>query len=220
MNTPGHAVINLALLSHLSPQANLAIVCGAVLPDLPIFGFYMWAKFVDRLPEREIWQEAYLQPRIQTVVATFHSIPIALGCGLVSYLCGWEIAQIICLSCLLHSLEDIPVHNHDAHRHFFPLSNYRFISPFSYWDSRHYGNIVAAIELSLVFAMTLWVFPRVSSISGQILLIVANLYYWLGYFTFYLRKRHQHPCQIEKTLEKALENTLDESESAAFAERK
>ena len=197
MNTPGHAVLNLALLSDLSPHTKLAIFTGAVLPDLPIFGFYVWAKFIDRLPEKKIWSEVYWQPKIQTWVAIFHSIPLA-GIGWsIAYFLGWEIPQILFISCLLHSLEDLPVHNDDAHRHFFPFSNYRFISPFSYWDSRHYGRIVAAIELGLVLMATVWIVPQITSVWGWVLLGLANLYYWLGYYRFYLRKYHKHPCEVK-----------------------
>ncbi len=197
MNTPGHAVLNLALLSDLSPHTKLAIVAGAILPDLPIFGFYVWAKFIDRLSEKKIWSEIYWQPQIQTWVAIFHSIPLA-GIGWsIAYFLGWEIPQILFVSFLLHSLEDLPVHNDDAHRHFFPFSNYRFISPFSYWDPKHYGRIVAAIELGLVLIATVWIVPQITSFWGWVLLGLANLYYWLGYYRFYLRKYHKHPCEVK-----------------------
>ena len=66
MNTPSHAIINLALLIKFQPpQANLAIIIGGILPDIPIFIFYFWAKFIARLPERKIWSEVYYQPLMQ-----------------------------------------------------------------------------------------------------------------------------------------------------------
>ena len=124
MNTPTHGIINLALLiKPQTPQANLAIVIGGILPDIPIFIFYLWAKFIARLPEVKIWSEAYYQPFIQNIVAIFHSIPLAIICWLISYYFGWQILQVICISLLLHSLLDLPVHNDDAHKHFFPFSN-------------------------------------------------------------------------------------------------
>jgi len=37
VNTPGHAVLNLALLGKRDrPERSLPIVIGAILPDLPI----------------------------------------------------------------------------------------------------------------------------------------------------------------------------------------
>jgi hypothetical protein len=39
MNTPGHYILNLALLGKtIAPQHNTAIALGAILPDIPIFG--------------------------------------------------------------------------------------------------------------------------------------------------------------------------------------
>ncbi|HAG83071.1 MAG TPA: hypothetical protein DCL61_18390, partial [Cyanobacteria bacterium UBA12227] len=79
MNTPSHAILNLALISQQSPiQASLPIAIGAILPDAPIFILYFWAKFVLRQPERQIWLETYEQPFWQNWVAMFHSLPLAL----------------------------------------------------------------------------------------------------------------------------------------------
>ncbi|NET29162.1 hypothetical protein [Okeania sp. SIO1I7] len=192
MNTPSHAIINLALLAKPQlPQANLAIVIGGILPDIPIFIFYFWAKFIVRLPEAKIWSEAYYQPLIQNLVATFHSIPLAIILLLISYYFGWEIMQVICISLVLHSLGDLPVHNNDAHRHFFPFSNYRFISPISYWDSKHYGGIVALVEILLVFLATLWIFPSINSGIGKVLIVLVNIFYCSSYIYFYSRRKKE-----------------------------
>lgn len=188
MNTPSHATINVAVLSQISPMAG-AIAFGAILPDLPIFGFYVWAKWSARLPERKIWSEAYYYPVVQDIVAFFHSIPLAVLGWSIAFWMGWDLAQVVCLSCVLHSLCDLPVHNSDAHRHFFPLTDYRFISPVSYWDPNHYGSIAAAVELGLVLAATVWVFPRTEFWLVQILLVVVNGLYGWGYYRFYGRSR-------------------------------
>jgi len=50
-------------------------------------------------------------------------------------------------SCLLHTLVDIPVHHDDGPLVFWPLNwTYRFSSPLSYWDPKHYGREVMAFE--------------------------------------------------------------------------
>ncbi|MGB3532625.1 MAG: hypothetical protein WBA13_03805 [Microcoleaceae cyanobacterium] len=187
MNTPSHAILNLALLGKtISPQANLIIVLGGILPDVPIFIFYGWAKFIAKMPENKIWSEAYYYPVTQDIVALFHSIPLALIGLIIALLFKWEIVQVLCISLILHSLFDLPVHHDDAHRHFFPLSNYRFISPFSYWDPKHYGNIVAFIEIILVLLGTIWSFSFVNSPIGKGLMISVNIFYIFGYSYFYL----------------------------------
>lgn len=185
MNTPSHIILNLAFIGQRSGQTNLVIAFGSLLPDLPIFGFYLWAKFIAKVPESKIWSELYFQDPCQTFVALSHSIPIALLVWSIAYLNGWETLQFICLSCLLHSLEDFPVHHDDAHRHFFPFSNYRFISPISYWDPKHYGAIVAAVELGSVAISSFLVFPRIQFWLGRSLLILVNSLSIFAYFRFY-----------------------------------
>ena len=185
MKTPSHAIINLAILGQQQrPQFNLSIVFGAILPDIPIFVFYLVARFIQRLPEHQIWSEAYYQPFWQNIIALFHSIPLAvIGLVVAHY---WRMTQleIIFASMVLHSCFDLPVHNDDAHRHFFPFSDYRFISPISYWDRRHYGKIVSVVEQLLVLLATVYVFPFVHSYVGKGLMIAVNLVYLISYLYF------------------------------------
>lgn len=181
-------ILNLALISpKLSRQGDLAIAIGAALPDAPIFILYFWAKFVLSQPESQIWSKTYNQPFWQNLVAIFHSIPLAvIGVAIAHYLkLPW--VEILCLSLVLHSLLDLPVHNQDAHRHFFPFSNYRFISPFSYWDRRHHGTLVSVVEKLLVLAATIYIFPAIDSGFGQGLLIAVNLFYLTSFILVSLK---------------------------------
>lgn len=188
MNTPGHYILNLALLGKtIAPQYNSAIAIGAILPDVPIFIFYLVAKYIYQLPEAKIWLEAYYEPVWQNTIALFHSIPLAAIGAIIFY--RWDIkpGMILCLSMICHSLLDLPVHHDDAHRHFFPFSNYRFISPFSYWDINHYGRIIALIEMSLVLAVNSLVMGLLNSPFTKGIVILIDLFYLLGYYRFYLK---------------------------------
>lgn len=190
MNTPSHAIINLALVGTVLekqglPSPNLLIALGSIFPDLPIFVFYFWAKVIARLPEAQIWSEAYYYPIVQNIVSLCHSIPLAAIGLLIAIFYRWPLGQIFCISLILHSLGDLPVHNDDAHRHFFPFSNYRFISPISYWDPRHYGKIVSFLEICLVFLATIKIIPHINSLFGRIVIIIINIFYWFGYAYFH-----------------------------------
>ncbi|MFQ4141580.1 hypothetical protein [Chlorogloeopsis sp. ULAP02] len=49
MNTPSHAILNLAILiTPQQPTATLPIIFCAVLPDMPMFIMYFWAKVIRR----------------------------------------------------------------------------------------------------------------------------------------------------------------------------
>ncbi|MGC1244784.1 MAG: hypothetical protein WA865_01075 [Spirulinaceae cyanobacterium] len=187
MNTPSHYIINLALLGKtISPQENIAITIGAIIPDAPIFLFYFVAKFIQKLPDSQIWSEAYYQPFWQNIISLFHSFPIALIGLLICLTCGWKTGAIFFASIFLHCLADIPLHNDDAHRHFFPFSNYRFISPVSYWDSKHYGKIAAFGELSLVVLVTPLVLTILHSMPAKVILIILDVLAAIAYLRFYV----------------------------------
>ena len=159
MNTPAHLLVNLATLGGGPRRAHTgAIALGALLPDLPMFGFYLWQKLYLATPERVIWGSRYFEPNWQLFFDLFNSIPLA---GL-----GWVVAlalrrtgaALFCASMVAHALLDLPVHREDAHRHFLPFSSWQFVSPVSYWDPAHYGAIVALLETVLVCgsAAVLW----------------------------------------------------------------
>ncbi|HEY9890125.1 MAG TPA: hypothetical protein V6D02_17085 [Candidatus Obscuribacterales bacterium] len=186
MNTPGHSILNLAILGRIQqPTRNWAIFIGSWVPDAALFGFYLWAKLVG-IPEAIIWRETYYDPTWQEVFAIGNSIPLALvGIGL----CYWRKLPhllALCSSMLLHQLEDLPLHHDDAHRHFWPLSDYRFFSPVSYWDEDHFGRYGALAEMSLVLLASVVLWRRTRSRWGRGLLLGVNALYGLAYWTQYM----------------------------------
>lgn len=186
MNTPSHIIGNLALLGRSSsPQLDWPIALGALLPDLPIFLFYAWAKGVAQLPDAQIWSTAYFESGWQGVFALSHSIPVALLGLAIAYGFKHAMGMVLFGSMVLHDLADLPVHHDDAHRHFYPLSNYRFISPVSYWDRDHYGAIVALLELVLVAIATGVLLRRGQPRWGHGLLLATNALYAVGYLGLY-----------------------------------
>lgn len=83
MNTPSHAIINLAILGRKQhTHLNISIAIGAILPDIPIpaFVFCLVSKFIYHLPEPHIWREIYFEPFCQNIFDTFHSFPLILIC--------------------------------------------------------------------------------------------------------------------------------------------
>ena len=153
MNTPAHVVVNLLALTR-KPQAGLthsrcsAIVAGALLPDLAIILFYAW-QLLQGTAETQIWSAEYYRPFWQAWIDSFNSIPLI---GLAMLIC-WQTRRSLWLvffsSMMLHVFGDLPVHHDDAHRAFFPFSDWRFASPVSYWDPAHYGNWFSSFEIIL-----------------------------------------------------------------------
>lgn len=159
MNTPAHIVLNAYVLGR-GRFVRLAwpIAFGALLPDLPMFLFYVYQRGWLSMPERVIWSQTYFLPHWQSLFDAFNSLPlIALGAVL-----AWRTKRTAWLACFasmaVHSSADLLLHHEDAHGHFWPLSAWRFRSPVSYWDPRHYGRVFAALELaaSVAACALLW----------------------------------------------------------------
>ena len=79
-------------------------------------------------------------------------------------------------SMILHALGDLPLHREDAHRHFFPFSDWRFTSPVSYWDPDHYGGYAAIGEVLLVLAVSFFLFRAYRGRGRWIVAGVAGIY--------------------------------------------
>jgi membrane-bound metal-dependent hydrolase YbcI (DUF457 family) len=187
MNTPSHVILNGLVLGGGSRRALwLPITAGALVPDLPMVGFYLYQRVITHAPEHRIWNELYFEPQWQGFFDVFNSLPLAL----LGALLAWRFARpawlAFFLSVGLHCLADLPLHREDAHGHFFPLSDWRFVSPASYWDPGFHGGWVAAAEMVLVVAGSIALGRRSLPwriIAGVTLLLAAS-FGTFAYFTW------------------------------------
>jgi hypothetical protein len=148
MNTPAHIAASLLVWRNASGWAAAsAVTVGAILPDAPMFGFYAYQKLVAGAAESQIWSSEYFRDDWQLFFDLLNSIPLAMLGIVISRLIGFRWGALMFSSALLHLFCDVPVHHDDAHRHFLPLSLWRFESPVSYWDPDHFGQYFIAIEL-------------------------------------------------------------------------
>jgi hypothetical protein len=151
VNTPAHAVVNLLILGRGNrPDTAAPIALGSLLPDLPMVLFYVYHKGLSGRPESEIWGERYFDEPWQALFDVFNSIPLVLTGLVIAWRLGAARWTAFFAGMGLHALFDLPLHHDDAHRHFFPFSDWRFASPISYWDPAHYGDVVALVEISAV----------------------------------------------------------------------
>lgn len=168
------------------------VLLGALMPDLPVLTFYFVCRYILGMSDDKIWQDVYYRDRWFNLFACFHSIPLTgallvLGLGL-----GSHGTALFGASMLLHNLADLPVHAKDAHRHFFPFSNYRFKSPLSYWNPRYWGRVVAAGELLLLVGCSVYMYPALVTWWTKAAVVTANLAYLVGYFAVYYGPYGEH----------------------------
>ncbi len=178
MNTPAHLVLSALLLGRGERRGLwLPITAGALLPDLPMVGFYAYQRVVLENPERTIWSQIYFEPGWQVFFDLFNSLPlIAIG-----LLVAWRFRSrawfAFFLSIGLHCIVDLVVHHDDAHAHLFPISSWHFRSPVSYWDPRFYGQIFAVAEAAFVLVGCAFLVRRSSPRSWRVIGAVTLLVY-------------------------------------------
>ena len=155
MTSPGHIVLSLVALKPLRWPAP-AIAAGAVIPDAALWIFYGTQRFVLGHPEWHIWGPAYRSPAWRAFLDAGHSLPlVALGMLLAAWRrVRWAVALFASMA--IHALLDLLLHYDDAHRHLFPLLDWRFRSPVSYWDPNRYGQLVMPLEAGLIAAGIFW----------------------------------------------------------------
>lgn len=193
MHTPGHALLNLAVIGSVVGH-EAAVIAGAVVPDLPIVFLYLRER-ARGTKDEIIWSEVYQRRHWLAIIHGAHSLPLCALATLLSWIFASPALAAFFCSMSAHSLCDLPVHAHDAHRHFFPFSNYRFISPISYWDPRYHGRTVALVEALGGAACSVFIYcalaPGWTMLTPRtvaILLVATNLWYAQSFYRSFVRR--------------------------------
>ncbi len=165
MNTPSHIIFHIGIRKYLEWK-NIFIpksfVFGALAPDIwlylcvllyiPISKFILWNS--TEYTFRHMFDELYFEHPIWIFAYNILHAPLTLvlflwAVYLLQNYLGkhYKILQWFILGCMLHSALDIPLHHNDGPRIFYPFSDYRFMSPVSYWDTNYYANYIIPLEL-------------------------------------------------------------------------
>jgi len=159
MNTPTHLILAAAVFAKPhQPKLTWAALIGGFLPDFSLYFMVIWHKFVLNTSETVIFGQVYFSKFWQFVFSVDNSFFVwgaILGLAMAARR-GWLIA--LAGGGFLHLMFDFPLHNYDAHAHFWPLTDWKFESPVSYWDPAHYGTIMAPLEylFVLILLAVLW----------------------------------------------------------------
>ena len=172
MNTPSHMLIGAAVFARpLVPATLVAALAGGLLPDVPMFVMVLWSTRITGVPEHEVFGKLYFSDQWQAVFAVDHSFFVWGAAFVIAVLLGQTILRAFAGSGLLHALADFLTHHDDARRQFWPVSDWVFKSPISYWDSRFYGNIFALFEVSLIAALAALLCLRMQRLWQRVLVI-------------------------------------------------
>jgi hypothetical protein len=188
MNTPAHLIFGAAAFGKPADRrVTLSALAGAMMPDVSLYLMVSWSIYVQNISPRIVFGQYYYSPEWQRVFAVDNSFVLW---GMVLAMAWWARKPALIAFAgagFLHLCFDFPLHNHDARMHFWPLSDWVFISPFSYWDNNFHAGIVGPFELSLAMACIFLLVVRHKSLMsrGFFLLLGLGELVATGFFGWY-----------------------------------
>lgn len=159
MNTPAHLIFGAAAFGKADkPGVTAAALLGALVPDLSLYLLVGWSLWALGIPAQVVFGELYFSETWQNIFAVDNSIPLWAALFGLALWRRWPVGIAFAGAGLLHLAFDFPLHNDDARRHFWPLSDFVFHSPVSYWDRHHHGQIAAPVEMLVCLGLlvVLW----------------------------------------------------------------
>lgn len=190
MNTPAHLIFGVAAFGRPdATRVTIAALFGAMLPDLSLYGLAGWELIIQGTRPNVVFGQMYYSEEWQRIFRIDNSFVLwGIACGIALMLKS-RVLIALTGAVLLHLLLDFPLHNDDARAHFWPITDWKFISPVSYWDPQYYGHIVGPIEIGAVLICSLYVLKRFKDMVWvQImavafaLLQIAPMIAWIFFF--------------------------------------
>lgn len=191
MNTPAHLLLGAALFGSKEPgryKLTLGALLGGLLPDLSLYIMSAFAIVILQTPAEVVFGELYFSDSWQFVFRIDNSFVLWAALLGVAIKLGNGFFIALTAAAVLHLGCDFTLHNDDARVHFWPISDWRFISPLSYWDSTHHAGIVAPIEGLLCGAATAYLLIKKIPVWLKLCfvsLLVAEIFVirsWLLFF--------------------------------------
>lgn len=170
MNTPAHLILAAAAFARPNQRGTLtAALCGAIAPDLSLYLLVGWHIGVLGTPAEIVFSDLYYSSHWQSIFAIDNSVFVW---GLILALAlhrRWLWVKVFSASALLHLAFDLPLHAGDGRPHFWPVSDWVFNSPVSYWDSQFFGWLIGPFGLVAAAAITVALIRRYRSIASRLL---------------------------------------------------
>jgi membrane-bound metal-dependent hydrolase YbcI (DUF457 family) len=170
METYSHAFFTGVLARYgfqASSAATTASMVGAVLPDLPAYvaTAYYWNRR-SSMPRKELLDAIYITGPFGRTGVLLHSVVLVgllLGLYWLLKLWKWDRGKILLwflVGWAGHTLVDFLTHSDDARPLFWPISEWRWESPISYYDPLHYGREFFLAERGAIFLIILLLLSR------------------------------------------------------------
>lgn len=187
MITPSHIIYSWAVArktetpgqnrdKSLTSKRILAFVLGALFPDTPTYLFFIVCGVILGYSGETMWDDMYFNSGWSIPITLTHSfilwpLLIAVACYF-----GWHLIRWFSISAFLHAAVDFFVHTADAYRHFWPVSDWKFVSPISYWNNAEYGRYVSTFDSLLVIGLLAYLYTKYTGRWRILIMIISALY--------------------------------------------
>lgn len=177
MNTPSHFLFHAGIRKYFWDTKGFSIpksfIFWAIAPDIGLYlcvfiyaiysQYFLWNSldvtfrysFDILYFENSVWIFAYNFLHSPLMILVFFWISKIFQNYLGKY---YRLLFWFFIGCSLHTLFDIPLHHNDGPRIFYPLSDYIFHSPVSYWNTDYHAGYVIPLELSMCIIMILYIY--------------------------------------------------------------
>ena len=196
MMTQTHLLVGAAIFTAPGQVArNIAAIAGSIAPDAALYTLFSWSR-MQGVSMETIFRQLYWSPSWQAAMSPGNSAPLyllilAIGYAVYRLRPDWRYAGTVIMvfagAALAHVALDFPLHVDDGHTHFWPISNWKFISAISYWDPRFYGNWVRPVEFAIGFICLIVIFRRFQArwvkaltIFGMAAYVIEPLFFFLS----------------------------------------
>ena len=173
MNTPAHLIFGATAFARPERKGTLpAALAGSLAPDVSLYVMVAVSIWVLDVPARTVFGEYYYSDAWQSVFAIDNSFILwgaLLGFAL------WRRSQILTAFAgagFLHLSFDFPLHTHDARMHFWPVSDWVFESPYSYWDNAAHADVIGPWTLAMTLFLAGYLFTRYRTIGVRVLVVL------------------------------------------------
>ncbi len=164
MITPSHLIYSWALAKGTEKGVTEgplqhrtgAFILGALLPDIPVYIFFLVCGVLLGYGHERLWDDLYFNSGWSVAFTLSHSLLLWPLVYLGATYKDWFVARWVAISATFHVVVDFCVHTADAYTHFWPLTDWRFVSPISYWDRASYGQYVGCFDALLVCGLLWW----------------------------------------------------------------
>ena len=196
MNTPAHLIIATAIFAKPNNlKVTWAAIIGGLLPDLSLYTLAAWSTLVQGNSAQHVFDTQYFSANWQQIFAVDNSffvwaLIIATG---VFFRKHW--LWVFGGAGFLHLCFDFLLHHDDARQHFWPLTDWVFNSPISYWDHNYYGQIISVMEVGLCAVSLAFLWRRFDSKVARLLVIGIATMELLPSIMFFVMQL-KHPSMV------------------------